>query len=80
MTLDYGNHGIFLIIGNAGFISSAVVHHLTIHCTRLDWAGLDFTVLYYCLGLAPHTTSKAACGDVESVICSRKSFVYLSKK
>ena len=24
MTLDYGNYGIFLIMGNAGFISSTV--------------------------------------------------------
>ena len=24
MTLDYGNYGVFLIIGNAGFISSTV--------------------------------------------------------
>ena len=27
-TLNYGNHGIFLIMGNAGFVSSAVVHAL----------------------------------------------------
>ena len=26
MTLDYGNYGIFLIMGNAGFMSSAVVY------------------------------------------------------
>ena len=25
MTLDYGNYGIFLILGNAGFISTTVV-------------------------------------------------------
>ena len=25
MTLDYGNYGIFIIMGNAGFISSTVV-------------------------------------------------------
>ena len=36
MTLDYGNYGIFLIIGNAGFISSTVSYlpHTTI--TRLN--------------------------------------------
>ena len=25
MTLNYGNYGIFLIVGNAGFLSSTVV-------------------------------------------------------
>ena len=26
MTLDYGSYGIFLILGNAGFISTTVVY------------------------------------------------------
>ena len=25
-TLNYGNYGIFLVMGNAGFVSSTVVH------------------------------------------------------
>ena len=28
MTLDYGTYGMFLIVGNAGFISSTVVNTL----------------------------------------------------
>ena len=31
MTLDYGNYGIFLIMGNAGFISSTVVEVVDPH-------------------------------------------------
>ena len=34
MTLDYGNYGIFLIVGTAGFISSTVLVLLCILTTK----------------------------------------------
>ena len=41
-TLDYGNYGLFLIMGNAGFISSAVVPVFSLlGCFRLTEPRVD---------------------------------------
>ena len=43
-TLNYGNHGIFFIMGNAGFISSTVLLALTSTGTRtvlVVWIAFD---------------------------------------
>ena len=34
MTLDYGNYGIVLIMGNAGFMSSTVLQNITYHTSH----------------------------------------------
>ena len=50
MTLDYGNHGIFLIVGNAGCISSTVSKRpfmkscsFLLECTvtKSQWIGIS---------------------------------------
>ena len=44
-TLNYGNSGIFLMMGNAGFISSTVVWFLTACMIRLPKIGLRLVLL-----------------------------------
>ena len=48
MTLDYGNSGIFLIMGNAEFVSS------TIHYNALYYPVIPYNTLYY--PIVPYST------------------------
>ena len=41
MTLDYGNYGIFLIMGNAGFLSSTVVARTASQISGFDMGVSD---------------------------------------
>ena len=60
MTLEYGNYGIFLIMGNAGFISSAVgFRGFRVLAVGVWFRGLGFRVDTEspCLGPKPKLTN-----------------------